>query len=450
MNGDLSELERTLSDFDPAKRRRALEELARGLPSGEIPVEPAGHDVNLHCHTFFSYNPYGYSPSQFAWLARRKGLAVAGIVDFDVLDGVDEFIEAGRLLGLRTCAGVESRVFVPEFATRVINSPGEPGIAYHMGVGMPRTAPPAELTPFLDGMRSTAANRNRTLVETVNRHLAPAALDYNRDVIPLTPAGNATERHICEAYARKAREVFGGEQALRAFWMEKLRVDESKLDLPDGPKLQAAIRSATMKKGGVGYVQPGAGSFPTMAEMSRFVLAAGGIPTLTWLDGLSEGEQAIDELMDVAEACGAAALNIIPDRNFTPGVRDHRLENLYEIVGRATRRRWPIVVGTEMNSPGNRFVDQFASPELHPLVLYFLRGARIVYAHSQMQRESGLGLLSDWARRRFPDAASRNNFFETIGVLLEPGREAVLAKLSAAMTPGEVLDAILVDRGCCG
>ena len=30
-----------------------------------------------------------------------------------------------------------------------------------------------------------------------------------------------------------------------------------------------------MKKGGVGYVQPGKGSFPLMADMNRFVLESG-------------------------------------------------------------------------------------------------------------------------------------------------------------------------------
>ena len=59
----------------------------------------AGTDVNLHAHTFCSYNCYGYSPTKYAWLARNAGLAVAGIVDFDVLDGLDEFYEAGRLVG---------------------------------------------------------------------------------------------------------------------------------------------------------------------------------------------------------------------------------------------------------------------------------------------------------------------------------------------------------------
>ena len=83
--------------------------LWRAAERGEIALPEPGFDVNLHAHTFFSYNAYGYSPSKFAWLARKAGLAVAGIVDFDVLDGVDEFLEAGRLIGLKSCGSLESR-----------------------------------------------------------------------------------------------------------------------------------------------------------------------------------------------------------------------------------------------------------------------------------------------------------------------------------------------------
>ncbi len=128
-------LESRLDSFDPGERRQALTALCEKVRAGETSLPKSGTDVNLHCHTFFSYNTDGYSPSKFAWLARKAGLAVAEVVDFDVLDALEEFLEAARMLGLKACAGMETRVFVPEFATRVMTSPGEPGITYHMGVG---------------------------------------------------------------------------------------------------------------------------------------------------------------------------------------------------------------------------------------------------------------------------------------------------------------------------
>ena len=157
-------VEQQLDSFDPGARREALSALWRHVEQGQRVLPQPGSDVNVHTHTFFSYNAYGYSPSRFAWLARQAGLAVAGVVDFDVLDALEEFLEAGRLIGLKTCVSLESRVFVPEFATRVINSPGEPGIAYHMGAGFTR----AIMHPFLAQMRAAAAQRTRDLLARVN------------------------------------------------------------------------------------------------------------------------------------------------------------------------------------------------------------------------------------------------------------------------------------------
>ncbi|HZP60335.1 MAG TPA: hypothetical protein VFB27_08410 [Opitutaceae bacterium] len=416
MSRNLEPWEQQLDDFDPARRQAALEELWRLARTGEVRLPAPGTDVNLHSHTFFSYNAYGYSPSKFAWLARQRGLAAAGVVDFDVLDGLEEFWAAGRLIGLKRCVSLESRTYVPEFSTRVLNSPGEPGIAYNMGVGFPRPTP----HPLLAQMRRTAERRNRELVERVNGFLRPVALDYDRDVLALTPNGNATERHICEAYAKKGDA---------AFWREKLG------DAPADPaKLQALIRAKTMKQGGVGYVRPDRGSFPLLTEMNNFVRESGAIPTLTWFDGTSEGERAADELFQVSIAAGAAALAIIPDRNYTPGVKDQKLANLYDVVGRAEKHGFPVIVGTEMNAPGNKFVDAFDTAELKPLVPVFLKGAHIVYAHSVLQRESGLGYLSDWAARNFPAVSAKNEFFEHLGRALPPEHEDRLRGLPPDVT----------------
>ena len=163
--------------------------------------------VNLHCHTFFSFNAYGHSPTSLAWLAKRRGFKAIGMVDFDVLDAVDEFMAACDLVGVRGSAGLETRVYIPEFATREINSPGEPGIAYHMGIGFTGSTLPDRAASTLRDMRQGAAQRNREIVKRVNAHLDPVMIDYDRDVLPLTPAGNATERHLLAAYLRAAEQT---------------------------------------------------------------------------------------------------------------------------------------------------------------------------------------------------------------------------------------------------
>jgi hypothetical protein len=435
----IEKLEHDLDSFNPEQRKNALSALCEKVKSGQILLPDPGTAVNLHCHTFFSYNTYGYSPSKFAWLARKAGLAVAGVVDFDVLDALDEFLEACRLLGLKGCAGLETRVFVPEFEDRVINSPGEPGISYHMGVGFPSADVPESQQDFLAGLRQTAQQRNRDLMGRVNKHLHPAELDYERDVLTLTPSGNATERHICSAYAHKAGELFDRPEELASFWSEKLGMKITTSQLPDSRDLLNAIRAKTMKRGGVGYVQPGKGSFPHMADTNRFILAAGGIPVHTWLDGTSDGEKAIEELLEVAMSTGAAAINVIPDRDYTPGASSIKLDNLYHVVELAEKLHLPVVEGTEMNSPGQKFVDDFASRELEPLVPVFLKGAHIVYAHSVLQRKCGLGYTSEWARKNFQNVAGKNKFLEQFGSSLKPEQQDNLAGLSEDVTPEEIL-----------
>jgi len=420
--------EQQLDSFDAVQRKHALATLARAGVAW-----PTGTAVNMHAHTFYSYNVFGYSPSKYAWLARKTGLAVAGIVDLDVLDGLEEFLDAGRLLGLKSCVSIESRVFVPEFASRVVNSPGEPGIAYHMGVGFTR----AIEHPFLHGLRHSAQERVREMIVRVNAYLAPVKLDFDNDVVPLTPKGNVTERHVCEAYERKSEEVFPDAERRSAFWAGKLGSSPA-----PGAELQGRIRAKTMKQGGVGYIAPAGGSFPTMVEMNRFVLEAGAIPTLAWLDGTSEGEASVEELFEVAVGLGTAALNIIPDRNYRQGVKDRRLQNLYDVVAAAERLQFPVIVGTEMNAPGNKFVDSFGTAELQPLLPVFLRGAYIVYAHSVLQRQCGLGYLSAWARECFGTRAEKNSFFETLGRALQPSVEDRLSNLSVDPSPAQILTTI--------
>ena len=441
----IDKLEQKLDSFNPDKRKNALSALCEKVEAGQINLPEAGTDVNIHCHTFFSYNTYGYSPSKFAWLARKAGLAVAGVVDFDVLDALDEFLDACQLLGLKGCAGLETRVFVPEFEDRVINSPGEPGISYHMGVGFPSANVPEQQKKFLAGLRETAQRRNLDLMERVNRHLRPVELDYELDVLTLTPSGNATERHMCSAYARKASEIFDRPEELANFWSEKLGTEITTSDLPDSRDLLNAIRAKTMKRGGVGYIQPGKGSFPRMADTNSFILAAGGIPVHTWLDGTSDGEKAIEELLEVAMSTGAAAINVIPDRNYTPGASSVKLENLYHVVELAEKLNLPVVEGTEMNSPGQKFVDDFASKELEPLAPVFLKSAHIIYAHSVLQRKCGLGYTSKWANKNFENVAGKNMFFEELGSSLQPEHEDSLCGLSEDVTAREILDKVTRD-----
>ena len=415
-----------LNDFDPRVRKAALEELVARTEAEPGLLAPEIEAVNMHCHTFYSYNGWGYSPTALAWLGKRLGLQAMGIVDFDVLDGVDEFLDACETVGLRGGTGLETRVYVPEFADREINSPGEPGVCYQMGLGFATGQASGRAAEILSDLRQRAEHRNRGLLARVNAHLRPAAIDYQTEVLPLTPSGNATERHMLTAYVAAAERAFPQASERAAFWADRLDVERTQVEalMEDVPAFKNVIRSKLMKRGGVGYVQPGPETFPSVDQLHEMVTLLGALPCFTWLDGTSAGESAIHELLALMIDKGAAAVNIVPDRNWNiadPEVKAVKVDNLYQIVELALENDLPLNVGTEMNKLGLKRVDDFETPELAPVRQAFLDGAFFVYGHTVAQRALGIGYQSAWAQAELPTRRERNTFYTELGRRVEPG-----------------------------
>ena len=119
-------------------------------------------------------------------------------------------------------------------------------------------------------------------------------------------------------------------------------------------------------------------------------------------------------------------------------MKDQKLQSLYDAVALAEKHDFPVIVGTEMNAPGNKFVDDFSAAELKPLAPVFLKGAHIVYAHSVLQRESGLGYLGGWAKKNFRSVKAKNDFFEKLGIELQPSAEDNLRDLPPNVTPEDI------------
>lgn len=426
---ELSRMCEQLSDFRAPARRHALEQLHARALAGELALAPVKPEVNLHIHTFFSFHAEGWSPSRIAWESYLYGLEVAGVVDFDVLDAMEEFLQAGDLLGRKFVAGIESRVFVEEYKDYVLNSPGEPGIAYFMGTGCTRQPKPdTPAAETLARMARTARERTKGMIARLNAHLSEIAIDYETDVLPLTPAGNATERHLLKAYDAAARRAYPDENDLANFWARALgaAAEECRAWLDHSPTLHERIRARFMKLGGVGYVAPDSGSFPRMETMVDMVREIDALPTYAYLDGSSGGEDKIEALFDLMAAKGVVAINIIPDRNWNfkdPETRAEKVRRLAQAVKAARALRLPIVIGTEMNKAGLPFVDDFRSPALRPFVEDFLYGARFVYGHTVLSRWAGLGYWSEAIEAEVgTERGARNDFFAAVGACAAPNR----------------------------
>jgi hypothetical protein len=428
-----------LNSFDDDVRRGALEALLVAQPE-----PPATQPIcNMHCHSFFSFNAYGYSPTGLAWLARSSGWPLIGLIDFDVLDGVDEFLAACDATAVRGSCGIETRVYFPEYATRETSSPGEPGVMYHIGLGFTSSQAPAEAQPMLDDLRARSRNRNIAMLRRLNVHLAPVHIDYEQDVLPLTPRGNATERHMVEACILAAERDAGD---VVPFWSDRLGLTRAEVEkmMSTPASYRNTVRMKLMKKGGVGYVQPDSGSFPSLDDVTRFIEQCGALPCYGWVDGFSEGEQGIDELLETVVAKGVVMSNIVPDRNWNfadPAVRAAKAQKLDDFVEKNHALDLPLNIGTEMNSPGNKLMDDFDVPEIDKHREIFLDGAYFIYGHTVMQQRLGMGYQSGWARQAMGARREANAFYTAIGKAVEPGDAGrhTLQEITAAMSPEDIL-----------
>ena len=417
----VEKIERELDHYDISIRKKAFLELNARVDKGLIHLPTPSSWINLHFHTLFSFNAYGYSPLHIIWRARKEGLAMAGSVDFDVLDAMEEFLWGGFEINLPVSSGIETRIYLPEYHDRELSSPKEPGIAYFMGNGftrLPELGTKAEKTLFL--LKETAQKRNRTVLEKVNSYLYPVHIDLKNDVLPLTPSGNPTERHLVMAYDLKAEQMIPDREKQIAFWSEKLEISPKMVEdyLNKKPDFYDVIRSKLMKFGGVGYVKPDVGDFLSMGQVTDMILDLGAIPYFSWLEGTRKGEENPVELLDFCEHKGIETLFIVPDRNWDLPDQDERclkLAKLNEVVEEAQKRDFPIFVGTELNKFGQKFVDEFDSPALAPLAPYFFQSAWILWGHILMEKSSRRGYTSEWAKSAFVDRKSKNRFYAQIG-----------------------------------
>jgi hypothetical protein len=279
-------------------------------------------------------------------------------------------------------------------------------------------------------MAECAQRRNRGMAERVNAHLDPVTIDYDRDVLPLTPAGNATERHMLVVYERRAREVFPDEGDLARFWSEKLSEPEGSVRamLSDPVALKKLMRYRLMKHGGVGYVPPAEGSFPVIDDVLQMVVDCGALPNGGWLDGTNDGEEDARALFELWRDKGMPMVTIVPDRNWNlkdPEEKALKVAKLREAVEMARSLEMPLIAGTEMNAEGQKFIDTYAAPELQPYVRDFLDGAHFGWGHTLLRMTAGAGALGPWAEAHFgEDRARRNEFFRRIGAAPYPGEEA--------------------------
>ncbi len=198
----------------PTKQER-LANLAEVLKTTTFPPMVPQY-INNHIHTTYSFSPY--SPTAAVYAARMEGLCTAGIIDHDSISGAEEFLEAAKLVEMPVTIGMEARVSMEgtRLEGRRTNNPDQVGVSYMTIQGVPHDKI-ATLTEFFRPYQAARHARNRKMVEKINALLPEIALDYDKDVLPLSMAaenGGVTERHLMYALAIKLVKQVGKGQTM--------------------------------------------------------------------------------------------------------------------------------------------------------------------------------------------------------------------------------------------
>ena len=171
--------------------------------------------INNHIHTTYSFSPY--SPTASVYAARMEGLCTAGIIDHDSISGAREFLEAAKLVDMPVTIGMEARVSMDgtRLEGRRTNNPDQVGVSYMTIQSVPHDKIDV-LTEFFKPYQAARHLRNRQMIEKINA-LVGVALDYDRDVLPLSQAadnGGVTERHLMYALAIELVKQVGKGQGM--------------------------------------------------------------------------------------------------------------------------------------------------------------------------------------------------------------------------------------------
>ena len=422
---EILSIEKQLNHPDVQIRREAILSIRRMIEENTLTPPTPQENCNLHVHTFFSYNAFGHSPSSLAWLARREGIQLMGIIDFDTLEGTEEFLWSCEQLQVRGTVSLETRIYLPEFADRVITSKGQPGVAYYIlsGFASGHLSPQAQ-AKYAE-LKSYLTSRNKRIIQSLNDYLSPLVVDYSRDVISLSAGETPTERHIMEAYYQSAIKAMDNPIP---FWSEKLGLEPSEIERlhPQPSTFRRVMREKLVKTGEITYQAPGPKNYPTLDLFNELAGLTDSLPTLVWANGTYPGEREEAVLLDYLAGNGLVGMNIVPDRsiNVPESDKDFRLKCLYEVVELAAQYDLPIFIGTEMNQPGHQWVDDLDLPTLAPFRQPFMDGAYFLYGHTMLSRYAHLGYQSGWSRDQFKDRRSRNDFYSTVGKSLPNTNES--------------------------
>jgi len=396
-------------------RLEALSEIKKLIDQGEIVPDKAKGYVNNHIHTTYSFSPY--SPTKAVFMAKMAGLLTAGIVDHDSISGAEEFIQAGKILGMPTTIGIECRVSMANtpFFDKRLNNTDQRGIAYVAMHGIPHTQI-EKIKTFITPYLAERQKRNQAMVDNINSLFDTPMIDFEKDVKPLSmvhDGGSITERHLLYALSLKLIEQQGMGQGLVDYLQSQLSMSVSgklREHLLDEKNSHYAYDLLGVLKGHFvsKFYIDAASECPDIKEFVKMAKEVGAISAYAYLGDIRNSvtgdkrddffeDSFIVELMDYLKVIGFNAITYMPSRN-----TKEQLDIVRELC---TQHDLFQISGEDINSSRQSFVCEAL---LKPDFANLIEATWAMIGHElEGTKDLSLGMFSEATMKQLPSLDER-------------------------------------------
>ena len=417
------QLVETLNAPEKAERLDALRRLVAQQPEETRSIQI--NQVNNHIHTTYSFSPY--SPTKAVYTAWQTGLLTAGIMDHDSISGAEEFVEAGKIVGIATTIGFEHRCDMRNtpFAGRLMNNPDQKSVAYLVMHGVPHQHI-GKVREFIRPYREKRIERNRAMVEKINQipELSGIGLDFDKDVLPVSmyhDGGGVTERHILFALAKNMTESIGAGKVMVDFLKEKLGIPVTggNLDrLMDAENNMYPYFLLNVLKGGLveRFYVNATEECSVPSEFIKLGTEIGAIPTYPYLGDVANSvtgdkqdhayeDSYLDELVEYVAGMGFKGVTYTPTRN--------TYAQITRLMALCDRHGLFQISGEDINSPFQSFIcEALEKPEFKHLIT--ATWALIGHETAATLRQED-GMFSQETVARIPGLQERIRYFAEMG-----------------------------------
>jgi hypothetical protein len=412
-----AELEIILNNGEKNDRLNALADLKKKIDSGEIAKPEMTDNVNNHIHTIYSFSPY--SPAGAVYAAYMNGLSTAGIMDHDSIAGADEFIQAGKIMGVATTVGVELRVDMSKTKLngRRINNTDQSSVAYATIHGIP----PQNivlLQGWLAPFRKNRNVRNIKMCGNISDMMKPYGikLDFEEHVLPTSQyknGGTVTERHICCALARLICEKYKTPEEVINFFRNDMKSAVSKKTeaaiLENKPEyylydILGLLKAELIEQ----FYVDAFDECPHVEDYIKVAKAAGAIAAYPYLGDVGDSvtgdkrpqkfeDDYLDLLFEEIVRLGFNAVTYMPTRNTRA-----QLERVIKMCDKFNLFQ---ISGEDINSPRQGFICEALKD---PMFAHLIDAAWAIINHEKKSAITEAdGMFSQKIIKQFPDIKSR-------------------------------------------